>query len=95
MTQLLSDEDLDRVNGVASPLGGLTGDVYRALRRCRAAGDERGAAILLWVHERVCLARYQIRGEEWPSHRPIPLAPHAQHSGEAVEQLISKGANDD
>ena len=56
-------------------LGNLTGEVYRALERARDAKDKPCLAVLRWVHEIVCAARYKVDDMEWPATRKIPRPP--------------------
>lgn len=58
--------------GDFGPLGTLTADIYKLLEAAQAAGDERSAELLLYVHERICRARHEISGDP---PRELPATP--------------------
>ena len=53
-------------------LGELTGDVYELLEDAKKSNDNKSAAILSYIHERICRARHEISGDET---RPLPPRP--------------------
>ena len=55
------------------PLKELTGDVYRLYEDATRAGDGRAQALLRYVHEAICKARYEVRGEQF--NREMPSRP--------------------
>jgi len=59
------------LNSTYGVMGQLTGDVYRLLDELRS--DPAIYAVMRWMHERVCLARYEMRGE--PFDREMPDRP--------------------
>lgn len=65
--------------GDFGPLGRLTADCYTLLEAARAQGDENGAKILVYMHERICRARQEISGDAF---RELPERPYAQPTTE-------------
>lgn len=65
----------DKDHGPFGPLGQLTADAYRLVEMASEAGDSRLIEFARWMHERVCLARYQLRDEPWPEDRKLPPMP--------------------
>ena len=59
-------------DSVIGPLGELTGDVYELLEDAKKSNDNKSAAILSYIHERICRARHEISGDET---RPLPPRP--------------------
>lgn len=67
--------DPGSMNSVFEPMANLTGDVYRLLEDAREANDDRAGALLGYIHEKICEARYALNNEPWPANRIIPSRP--------------------
>ncbi len=59
-----------------SVFGSLVGDIFAMYMEAKKAGDHHGATILLYAHERICQASYELEGKAFDRELPIRLYPN-------------------